>query len=114
MGGEKWKKKTLIDKTLGDIWIKTKTAKTISVVVQKAGFEMIVTRGSIFFKLMLTVDNNRVAHLGLCKSVPSDLKAVQKSDYAVYSSTTPLIGQPGTFVSIIYCNICHGTIVLLW
>lgn len=98
--GKKWTKASIIDKTLGDIWIKTKNSKTIDVIVQKLGFTMRVKRGSIFFKITIIVDNDNWIHVGLCKKIPSNVKDVLLSEYKMYSATQPLIGHTGTYVSI--------------
>lgn len=97
--GKKWKKTSKIDKTLGDMWIKTINSKTIEVAVQKAGFTLSVKRGSIFFKATIKVENDQTPHVGLCKNVPKKTNGVPTSEYKMYSATQSLLGHAGTYVS---------------
>jgi len=99
--GKKWQKKTKIDKSLGDISIKTTNGKTIEITVEKLGFTMTVTRGSIFFKITIKVDNDNTPHVGLCQTVPKKDKDILLSEYKMYSQTVPLIGHSGTYVSLV-------------
>ncbi|WAR26299.1 hypothetical protein MAR_012003 [Mya arenaria] len=92
-----WKKKTKVDESLGDIVMKTINAKTISVEVDMLGFKLEVTRGSIFFKLKLIIDNKLRDHSGLCKWVPSSITDIPYGEYESYSLPEPLSdAQSGT------------------
>jgi len=95
----KWNAMTKVDESLGDLIMKTINSKTIGVEVNKIGFTMEITRGAVFFKTKIVIDNKNRQHSGLCKWVPSDVKDIPYGEYETFSIEQPFDNaQPGTQV----------------
>lgn len=95
-----WKRKTIIDKTLGALVLKSLNGKTIQLTVSSLGFTMKVKRGNIFFRVIVLLNNEKSTHSGLCNWVPSNLNEMMFSQYQTYASSSPIATKDlGTKVS---------------
>ncbi|XP_053400320.1 uncharacterized protein LOC123558658 [Mercenaria mercenaria] len=100
VNGIRWKKKTQIDKVLGDMWIVNKNPKVISVSISEIGFIMDLKRGSIFFQLDIKLLSSKWNTTGLCNYVPTSVDYLITKDYKVFTSPEPVPAQTGTYCSV--------------
>jgi hypothetical protein len=101
--GTVWKKKTKIDKTIGDMWLTTKDTSTITITIEPLNLYIDITRKSGFFGVKIKLMSNRWNTKGLCKWVPSKIKDLYTHDYEKFTSITPIPGYTGTTVIMFYC-----------
>lgn len=103
--GVVWKKKTRIDKTIGDMMLTNKDTSTITILIQPLHLFVEITRGSNFFGVKISLMSSRWDTRGLCKWVPSNEEELLTREYEKFSSITPIPGYSGTTVRFTSCSI---------
>lgn len=102
--GTVWKKKSKIDKTIGDMWLTNKDTSAITITIKPLNIYIDIIRKSGFFGVKIKLMSSRWSTKGLCKWVPAKIENLYTHDYEKFTSSTPIPGYTGTTVIMLFAS----------